>query len=305
MSYVALRFDVEADAADAWADLLVDAGAQSIDVADPHEGTVDETPLYDELGSAAPALWPVSRITALFGGERDLARALERLVAAGRRLPPHEAYPVADRDWVRATQTQFGPIRIAERMWIVPTWCDPVDTTAINLALDPGVAFGTGSHPTTRLCLRWLVHELCGGESVLDYGCGSGILAIAASRLGASRVVGTDIDPQALAASESNAARNRVAATFVSPDRLASLESSPFDVVVANILANPLQILAPALAARVKPGGRILLSGVLDAQAAALIGVYRRWFNIAVCEREDGWIALAGTRRSATPALTR
>ena len=198
---------------------------------------------------------------------------------------------------MRATQAQFGPLRISDRMWIVPSWCDSVDATAINLALDPGLAFGTGSHPTTRLCLQWLARELRAGETVLDYGCGSGILAIAACRLGATRVVGTDIDTQALAASVANAHRNQVAATFLSPDRLAAGEFAPFDVVVANILANPLQILAPAIALRVKLGGRIVLSGILAAQADPLIAAYRRWFNIGVGESEDGWITLTGTRR--------
>ena len=293
---VALRFDAAAADADAWADTLLDAGAQSIDVADPHAGTDDETPLYDELGGAAPGLWPVSRVTALFAGIAELERALASFAAAGRSLPLHETYPVPEHDWVRATQAQFGPIRITERMWIVPSWCDPVDPAAINLALDPGLAFGTGSHPTTRLCLQWLARELAAGESVLDYGCGSGILAIAACRLGAGRVVGTDIDPQALAASAANAERNAVSATFVSTERLGAGETTPFDIIVANILANPLRSLAPALAARARRGGRIVLSGILDAQADSLIGVYRRWFNIGVFDRDDGWVALSGTR---------
>jgi ribosomal protein L11 methyltransferase len=298
VGFVALRFDAAAADADAWADALLDAGAQSIDVADPHAGTVDESPLYDELGVATRGLWPVSRITALFARASELEHALRSFAAAGRSLPPHETYPVAAQDWVRATQAQFGPIHVADRMWIVPSWCEPVDRTAINLELDPGLAFGTGSHPTTRLCLKWLAREHLAGESVLDYGCGSGILAIAACLLGAGRVVGTDIDAQALAASDANARRNRVRAAFVSPDSLVSGEAPRFDVVVANILANPLQILAPALAALVEPGGRIVLSGILETQADLLIGAYWRWFNIAVFESDDGWVALAGTRRS-------
>jgi ribosomal protein L11 methyltransferase len=302
VSYVALRFDTEAGGGEAWADALLDAGAQSVDLADPGAGTTDESPLYDEPGAASPEAWPVSRITALFARAADLVSALDGLAAAGRKLPPHETYPVAEQDWVRATQAQFGPIRIDDRLWIIPSWCAAVDAAAINLSLDPGLAFGTGSHPTTRLCLQWLARELRAGESVLDYGCGSGILAIAACRLGASRVVGTDIDTQALAASATNARRNDVSPVFLSPDRLAAEEPIPFDVVVANILANPLQILAPALAARVKRDGRILLSGILEAQADALLAEYRRWFNIGVCESDDGWVTLAGTRRGLAHA---
>jgi ribosomal protein L11 methyltransferase len=297
MTYVALRFDTDASAAEAWADALLDLGALSVDVGDPNAGTPDESPVYGEPDAAAPRWWPVSRLTALFAGAVDIAAALDALAAAGRALPPHETFPVAEQDWVRATQAQFGPIRVADRLWIVPSWCAAVDASAINLALDPGLAFGTGSHPTTRLCLRWLARELRAGESVLDYGCGSGILAIAAGRLGAGRVVGTDIDPQALVASHANAHRNGVDAEFVSPDRLAAAGRTPFDVVVANILANPLMVLAPALAGRVNSGGRIVLSGILDAQADAVMTVYRRWFNIGVCESDDGWIALAGTRQ--------
>ena len=296
MSYIALRFDIDADAAEVWADALMNAGALSVDIADAHAETPAETPLYDEPGLAVTTVWPVSRLTVLFSAATHLAAALAALAASGKVLPPHETLSVPEQDWVRATQAQFTPLRITEALWIVPSWCEPVDPAAINLALDPGLAFGTGSHPTTRLCLRWLARELHTGETVLDYGCGSGILAIAACRLGAARVVGTDVDPQALSASRANALRNGVAAAFVTVDRLRG-ERIPFDVVVANILANPLVLLAPALARRVRPGGRIVLSGILEAQAAAVSTAYRRWFNIAVCDSDDGWVALAGARR--------
>jgi ribosomal protein L11 methyltransferase len=190
-------------------------------------------------------------------------------------------------------------MRIAERMWIVPSWCEPVDPTAVNLALDPGLAFGTGSHPTTRLCLEWLALELRRQASVLDYGCGSGILAIAAAKLGASRVVGVDVDPHAVDAARANAATNGVAAAFTFPD---GLGADTFDVVVANILANPLRLLAPALAARVRGGGRIVLSGVLADQAADVAAAYAPWFIIDVWRSgEDGWVALAGTREGPSP----
>jgi ribosomal protein L11 methyltransferase len=293
VSYIALRFDADADAADAWADALLAAGALSVDVADPHAG---------EPGTPAAGLWPVSRLTALFPGAACIPDVVAGLAAGGTRVPPYETFPVAEQDWVRATQAQFAPIRIADELWIVPTWCEAVDPTAINLALDPGLAFGTGSHPTTRLCLRWLARELRAGASVLDYGCGSGILAIAACRLGASRVVGTDVDAQALFASRANALRNGVDAEFLAPDLLAMAEPALFDVLVANILANPLIGLAAVLAGRVRKGGRIVLSGILEAQADAVMTAYRRWFTIGVCETDEGWIALAGTRNAKRSA---
>ena len=300
MAYLALCFDVESGAAEGWGDALLAAGALSVDVADPNAGTAAETPVYAEPGELAGGLWPVSRITALFAPEVDWRRALADAGAAlDAALPPHEIHPVADADWVRATQAQFAPIRISERLWIVPSWREPVDANAVNVTLDPGLAFGTGSHPTTRLCLEWLSANLRAGESVLDYGCGSGILAIAAAMLGAGRVDGVDIDGQAVAASRANAAANRVDATFVPADRFSAGNGTRYDVVVANILANPLVVLAPLIAAHVRPGGHVVLSGILAAQAEAVVCAYAGWFNIAVWKAgEDGWVALAGSRRT-------
>lgn len=297
LTYVALRFDSEAERADAWAETLLELGALSIDIADAHAGTANEAAIYEEPGATPAWHWPVSRLTALYAGASVLAETLTRLAEAGRPLPPHETFEVPVQDWVRATQAQFAPLRITPTLWIVPSWHEPVDPAAVNLALDPGLAFGTGSHPTTRLCLKWLARELHGGEAVLDYGCGSGILAIAACRLGADRVVGTDIDPQALIASRANAQRNNVAPTFVSVDHLPAGDA--FDVIVANILANPIIALAPAFARHLRLGGRAVLSGILDAQGDAVIAAYQRWFNIRVCESEDGWVALAGMRTAS------
>jgi len=175
----------------------------------------------------------------------------------------------------------------------VPSWAQAPQPDALNLRLDPGLAFGTGSHPTTGLCLEWMRTHIRGGESLLDYGCGSGILAIAGARLGAARVVGTDVDPQAMRASNENARANGVTATFVLPDALAP---GSFDMVVANILANPLALLAPALAQRVRPGGRVALSGILEPQADAVAAAYARWFNIGIWKVRDGWVLLAGDR---------
>jgi ribosomal protein L11 methyltransferase len=304
LSYVALRFDAPAEEAEAWSDALLAAGALSVDVSDPAAGTANETPQYGEPGEPGAQLWPISRLSALFASGTDSYAALiaaSEMIA--RSAPPHETQIVAEQDWVRATQAQFGPIRIAGDFWIVPSWSEPPVADAINLRLDPGLAFGTGSHPTTRLCLEWMRTHVTRGESLLDYGCGSGILAIAGALMGAGRVVGTDVDPQAMRASEDNARANGVTATFVLADVLAP---GAFDMVVANILANPLTLLAPALALRVRAGGRIALSGILEGQADAVAAAYARWFKIETWNVEDGWALLVGIReRDGETAQTR
>jgi len=293
LSYVAVRFDVDAARAEAWSDALLDAGALSIDVADPHAGTPDESAVFDEGDGAAPAWWSVSQLTALFAR----ADAASGLAAAARMIdadvPPHETFTVAERDWVREAQAQFGPVRIADDLWIVPSWHAP-RPDAMNITLDPGLAFGTGSHPTTRLCLAWLRQTVEPDVSLLDYGCGSGILAIAGARLGARDVVGTDIDPQALSAARENARRNAVDASFVEPD---ALPKRAFDIVVANILANPLRILAPVLVARAADRGRIALAGILAAQAADVVAAYAGDVALHAWREEDGWVLLTGTKR--------
>ena len=294
MTYTSLRFDTAAAMADAWSDALLEAGALSVDVSDPAAGTAAESPLYGEPGEPVAGAWPLSRVAALIGAGSDprtvLALAADAIDAS---LPSFELALVPEQDWVRQTQAQFGPIEIAPGFYIVPTWAKAPDPGALNLRLDPGLAFGTGSHPTTRLCLEWLRASIAGGESVLDYGCGSGILAIAAARLGATRVTATDVDPQALAASLANALANEVAIAVVAP---AAVPMRAEDIVVANILANPLILLAPALAARVRPGGRIALSGILAPQAASVATAYARWFTLAPWREDDGWVLLTGTR---------
>ncbi len=299
MAYVALRFDADAVAAGAWSEALLEAGALSVDVSDPDAGTAAESPLYGEPGTASHARWPAARLMVLFRDDKDAALAISKAGAElGWALPPYEMHAVVEQDWVRATQAQFAPIPIDDRLWIVPSWCDPPVPSAINVTLDPGLAFGTGSHPTTRLCLEWLARELAPGTSVLDYGCGSGILAIAAAKLGAGRVTGVDVDAQAVDAARANALANRVTATFILPDELAAQGAASFDVVVANILANPLRLLAPVLAARTRQGGRIVLSGVLDDQADLVAAAYAPWFMMTLWKSgENGWVAMAGARR--------
>ena len=293
-AYIAVRFDVEAAAADRWSDRLLEAGALSVDAADPRADTADESAVFDEPGVAGERWWPTARLTSLLESRTDPARFMSRAAAlAEAPVPAYETFLVADRDWVRSTQAQFAPLRIEDDLWIVPTWCAPPNPAAVNVMLDPGVAFGTGSHPTTRLCLAWLRRHVKRGCSVLDYGCGSGILAIAAARLGAARVTGVDIDPQALRASATNAARNDVDVEFVHAD---AMRDGRFDIVIANILANPLRLLAPTLAARTERGGAIALAGILAPQAAEVCAAYARWFPLTTWRDGDGWVLLSGRR---------
>lgn len=282
--------------AEALSDALLDAGALSVDIEDADAGTPDEKPQFGEPGlPVAVELWPHSRLHALFERDADLASAMaEAAEAAGLTTPPpYTTSQLDEQNWVRLTQAQFEPIRVSDRLWIVPSWHVQPDPAAINITLDPGMAFGTGSHPTTRLCLEWLDREICGGETVIDYGCGSGILALAASRLGAVRVTGTDIDPHALDAAHYNAERN--GATL---DLLHSREPIDHlaDIVVANILANPLTVLAPLLCSLTRNGGRIALSGILSAQTGMVCDAYRPAFELEVAGERDGWVLLTGTR---------
>ena len=201
---------------------------------------------------------------------------------------------LAEQNWVQLTQAQFDPIQISGRLWIVPSWHESPDPSAINLVLDPGMAFGTGSHPTTRLCLEWLEKTVTPGCSVFDYGCGSGILAIAAGKLGAREVRGLDIDPQAVEAARANAERNAVMADFV--DGSQPIDGT-YDVVVANILSNPLRVLAPAICALVRPaGGQLALSGILREQADEIIAVYAPWIALTVADVGEDWVCLSGRK---------
>jgi len=292
--YRTLRFDAAAAQADAWSDALMAAGALSVELSDPHAGAQGEVAVYAEPGSET-ALWPLSRVSALFDASLEPDAALRHAAQAlGLALPAAETVPVAEQDWVRATQAQFAPIRIEDDLWIVPSWHEPPVRDALVLRLDPGVAFGTGSHPTTRLCLQWLRHAVRGSERVLDYGCGSGILAIAAAGLGAGEAVGVDIDAQAVEAARANARANAASARFALPE---ALPGGRYDLVVANILANPLVLLAPLLARATRPGGQLALSGILAPQADGVLEAYGPWFNIARWREAEGWVLLAGARR--------
>jgi ribosomal protein L11 methyltransferase len=232
---------------------------------------------------------------ALFEPDANVAKMLAAAVAEVglQQVPEFSIEIIAEQNWVQLTQSQFEPIRVSERLWIVPSWHTTPDPDAINLILDPGMAFGTGSHPTTRLCLEWLERNVTSACSSLDYGCGSGILAIAAARLGAGRVAGVDIDPQAVEAAYANAERNGVQALFADS---AQPVAGEYDLVVANILSNPLRVLAPAICAHVRPGGRLALSGILREQAEEIIGIYANWLPLTVADVREDWVCLSGTK---------
>ncbi len=290
--WLSLRIAAVRDEAEALADALLAAGALAVSTEDRDAGTPAEEAQFGEPGEAEPRAWRRNWVVALLPGDTDVAALLDRLGLD--TATEHKVEAVPEQDWVRLTQAQFEPIRITDRLWIVPSWHAAPCPEAVNIELDPGLAFGTGSHPTTRLCLTWLAGHIRGGETVLDYGCGSGILAIAAAKLGAARVVGVDIDSQAVTAARDNALRNHIQATFGLPDEVPTLQA---DILVANILTNPLRALAPLLATRVRPGGRIVLSGILETQADEVIAAYARWFDLLPAGCEDGWVLLAGTRR--------
>jgi ribosomal protein L11 methyltransferase len=288
---------VDAAKVSAVSDALIEEGALSVDVTDAQAGTESETPIFDEPGQDFEVAFGSNRVVALFAPEADLPGVLERAMAAAGlpTTPDYKITEVAEQDWVRLTQSQFDPIRVSARLWIVPSWHASPDPAAINLILDPGLAFGTGSHPTTRLCLEWLDRHMSPGCSVIDYGCGSGILAIAAAKLGAARVRGVDIDAQAVLSSRYNAERNSVIAEFSNVDEA---PPEPADVVLANILSNPLKVLAPLLARLTVPGGTLVLSGILPPQAEGVAHAYRSWFDIEPPVMDDGWVRLSGTRLS-------
>jgi ribosomal protein L11 methyltransferase len=296
MSWIQATFELTAADAEAVADALLQRGAFSVDIADADSGTARERALFGEPG-AQPGVWPKQRVSALFDSRSDVAvligevlRSLE--LASG---PAISLETLEEQDWVRATQQQFEPLKISDRLWIVPSWCEPPDRMAINLRLDPGLAFGTGSHPTTRQCLTWLEAQLVPGCTLLDYGCGSGVLAVVSKKLGAGAVVAVDIDPAAVRATQINARLNQVEVDARDPD---AVPAGPYQIVVANILSNPLKVLAPLLARYTAPGGTIVLAGVLTGQADEVAGTYRTWFDMQIWSQCEGWACLTGSRRS-------
>ena len=295
MAWLSVSIETDCSHAEALADALLDAGALAASIEDADAGTPAETPQFGEPGSITTPGWERSRVVALLEPHTDVSELLAACAASAglSEAPAYTQEDVAEQNWVQLTQSQFEPIRVSERLWIVPSWHEAPDPDALVLVLDPGMAFGTGSHPTTRLCLEWLERVVTPGLSILDYGCGSGILAIAAAKLGAAEVLGVDIDLQAVTAARHNAERNVVSARF---DDSAHPITGQFDIVVANILANPLKALAPAITAHVRHGGRLALSGILAEQAEELIAIYAPYIALDIADTREGWVCLAGIR---------
>ena len=308
MSWTEIVIEIARDHAEALSDALMEVGALSVSVEDADEGTDQERPLFGEPGmEPTEAAWDHSRVVALTNEDDDqaaiVAAAAEQIKLAA--LPKFTTRKVEEQDWVRLTQSQFAPIHIGKNIWVVPSWHEAPDPDGLILELDPGLAFGTGSHPTTRLCMEWLEANPAPSKTVLDYGCGSGILAMVAKKVGAGEVVGVDIDPQAIESAADNAERNKCDIEFFLPDTFAQSRHAEqqFDIVVANILSSPLKLMAPMLSGRVAPGGALILSGVLARQADEVAAAYAPFIKLGVWAEQDGWVALHGRLGSdAVPA---
>jgi len=299
VAWLLLKIQANELNADAISDGLISIGALSASIEDANAETLAEQAIFGEPSSSdiqypPPGIWQQNIVTAMFDENADVSQLISAL-SQETAIPQfqYSTDTIADQDWVRATQAQFEPIKITDNMWIVPTWHAAPNAKAINIVLDPGLAFGTGSHPTTHLCLEWLTQQNS-LNSVLDYGCGSGILAIAAKKLGATHVVGVDIDDQAIIASGYNAVQNQVEIEFFDAN---AFTHQTFDLVVANILSSALMVLAPALAKYCKTGAKLALSGILTNQADSLTERYNEWFDMDAPKQKDAWVLLTGTKR--------
>lgn len=289
MPWLQLTFYSTKEKAEALADLLSEAGASAVTMQD-----AADQPLYEPPPGATP-LWQLTNVVGLFEEGANEEKIVAALKAQwSEDFPEYRSEVLEDQDWERVWMEDFKPMQFGERLWIVPSWHEAPVGDAVNILLDPGLAFGTGTHPTTRLCLEWLDAHDIQGKTVIDYGCGSGILAIAAALLGAESVIGVDNDPQALVASLDNAQRNGVNIQVYLPKEA---PESPVDIMLANILAGPLIDLSPRLAGLVKAGGSIALSGILPEQAEAVSQAYSEWFAMQPPVEHDGWIRLEGIKR--------
>ncbi|WP_443191489.1 50S ribosomal protein L11 methyltransferase [Pseudomonas indica] len=292
MPWLQVRLAITPEQAETYEDALLGVGAVSVTFMD-----AEDQPIFEpDLGTTP--LWSHTHLLALFEADVDPANLVAHLeLLTGGPLPEHQIERIEDQDWERSWMDNFQPMRFGRRLWIVPSWHAAPEPDAVNLLLDPGLAFGTGTHPTTALCLEWLDGQDLTGRQLLDFGCGSGILAIAALLLGAERAVGTDIDPQALEASRDNAERNGIDHARFPLYLPEALPAEQADVVVANILAGPLVSLAPQITRLVRPGGLLALSGVLAEQADEVRAAYQDAFELDPTAEKDGWVRISGRRR--------
>ncbi|AFJ02964.1 Ribosomal protein L11 methyltransferase [Methylophaga frappieri] len=289
MAWVQFIFNTPPDAAESLSEALTDAGAAAVTFQDQADQPIYEPPIGET------PLWSATQVVALFDANTT-AEALQLAVKpfyAGA-LPDFKIEAVEDKDWERAWMDDFSPLCFGERLWIVPSWHTPPQPEAVNILLDPGLAFGTGTHPTTALCLRWLDKQEMTGKTVIDYGCGSGILAIAAALLGASKIIAVDTDPQALEATQENAKRNGVTIQTFLPDACPDITA---DVLLANILAGPLMSLAPLFSRLTHLGSDLVLSGILDTQTADIQSTYQSKFGTLAAQQHDEWMRLTGVRQ--------
>ncbi|GAA6141467.1 50S ribosomal protein L11 methyltransferase [Hydrogenophaga sp. 5NK40-0174] len=298
MTYHELVLLLPEGAVEPVSDALDALDALSVSVEDADALTPAEQAMFGEPGMPAPREgWQRSRIVALFASEA-LARDAARILSAQDFWVDSETVgvrKVEDQDWVRLTQSQFDPVEITPSFWIVPSWHQPPEAATHVIRLDPGLAFGTGTHPTTRMCLRWIAAHAPQGQRVLDYGCGSGILAIGARLHGASEVDAVDIDPAAVEATRLNASENHVELSAGLPE----LAAGQYQTVLANILATPLKVLAPLLCGHVQAGGHLVLAGILERQADELKQAYASWVQLEVLDSEDGWVLMGACKKAA------
>ena len=295
MPWIQLQISADPDNADQLEDLLMEMGAEAVSMED-----AADQPLYEPDPGTTP-LWHQTSVTGLFDSQRDIDQLCTEVKDAWHQqtqqsLPEIEVTLVEDKDWEREWMDDFKPLQFGNRLWIVPSWHQAPNPDAANLSLDPGLAFGTGTHPTTALCLEWLDGQDVSGQQIIDYGCGSGILGLASLLLGADHVIGVDTDPQALEASRENARRNKVEESRLDLYLPEDEPGTVADVMLANILAQPLIGLAPHLASKVKPGGQLALSGILSNQARDVMAAYEPWFVMDEPEQREEWIRLTGRR---------
>jgi ribosomal protein L11 methyltransferase len=296
MPWLQINVVTSPDIAEFYEDLLLEAGCAAVTFEDAKDQPIFEP----ELGTTP--LWGSTVITGLFAAEHDLESTLaflneQKLSVKGGDKIEFKAEILEDKDWEREWMTHYHPMQFGPNFWVCPSWIEVPDANAVNLMLDPGLAFGTGTHPTTALCLEFLASHSMQNRTVIDYGCGSGILGIAAILLGASAVSGVDIDPQALTATQDNLLRNNLDKERLPVFFPESFESEPVDLVIANILAGPLKELAPTLAELVKSGGQLILSGLLVEQADELISTYSEWFDMEPPSTKEEWVRLTGRKR--------